>query len=173
MRRRSPDIEIILETDDMLVEIANRLTVIADSIEAQNPADLHNTKDVLDDSNREIVQNIITGYVHECMDILFPFVKTPVRKCCKKTEYPDEIDKYVIVLSFNVMRSDTQIHHLQRLIRSYIVYKSCAEWLEMTLPKENIHQICENKSQIIRQQIVTALAVPFNASRIRIKPHWY
>lgn len=171
MKRRY-DIELRLNNEDMLAEIANRLTVTADSMEAQAPADLHNTKDVLDDGNMDIIQRLITRFVGECVDILYPFTKTPL-SIIRGNANPDVIDEYVILLSFNDMRSETQVQNLKNLIYNYVVYRCYAEWLAMTMPHSRQYQLWEEKAQEVRENIVTALAMSYSPRRLRIKPHFY
>ena len=90
--------EIVLKTEELYADIANRLTLTADSMEAQGgDTDLSNTKDALDDGNREIVTGLIARFVYECMNILYPYAKTPIREC-RRDDNSDEVEAYAVAL---------------------------------------------------------------------------
>lgn len=164
---RIADIE--LRQDDLLADIANRLLVTANSI--GKDADTAGTKDALDDGNREIITGLVAKYVYECMNILFPYAKTPVRRC--RCDGGNEADVYVIRLTFERERSETQVQELRRLIHDYIVYKCYAEWLEMTLPAANTYTIWEQKAEDTRERIAAVLVLPYEPRKLRVRPHWY
>ena len=165
--------EIVLKTEELYADIANRLTLTADSMEAQGgDTDLSNTKDALDDGNREIVTGLIARFVYECMNIMYPYAKTPIREC-RRDDNSDEVEAYAVALTFERMRSETCLCQLARLMHDYIVYKCYAEWLAMTMPVSNIHAMWEQKAADVREQIATTLVLPYEPKRLRIRPHWY
>ena len=145
----------------------------AESMEAQTDADLHTTKDVLDDGNKEIVNNLVARHVYDCVGCLYPYSKTPIERCKRRREANNDVDAYVIRLTFEHDRSETSIQQLQRLIHDYIVYRCYAEWLAMTVPQAGTYTMWENKAEEIREQITTVLVPPYNAKRLRVRPHWY
>ena len=164
--------DIVLKTDELLTDIADRLSLTADGFSPAGDADVHNTKDVLDDGNREIVLGLIARYVAECMNILYPYAKTPlIRECAG--DRPDCPQAYVIRLTFDRMGSETCIRQLVRCVHDYIVYKCYAEWLEITLPLSNLHTLWEQKAADVREQIVTLLVLPYEPKSLRVRPRWY
>lgn len=166
-------VDIVLYANDLYADIANRLALTAESMEAQTDADLHTTKDVLDDGNKEIVNNLVARHVYDCVGCLYPYSKTPIERCKRRREANNEVDAYVIRLTFEHDRSETSIQQLQRLIHDYIVYRCYAEWLAMTVPQAGTYTMWENKAEEIREQITTVLVPPYNAKRLRVRPHWY
>lgn len=168
--RRTYSLDIELKQDELLSDVANRLLVTADSIGGD--AETHNTKDALDEGNRETVTGLVAKYVYECMNILFPYAKTPVRRC-RCGDDGNEADVYVVRLTFERERSETQVQELRRLIHDYIVYKCYAEWLEMTLPAANTYTIWEQKAEDTRQRIASVLVLPYEPKKLRVKPYWY
>lgn len=163
-------VDIELKQDDLLADIANRLLVTANSMD--NDADTHNTKDALDEGNREVITGLVAKYVYECMNILFPYAKTPIRRC-RCGDGGNEADVYIIRLTFERERSETQVQELRRLIHDYIVYKCYAEWLEMTLPAANTYTIWEQKAEDTRQRIASVLVLPYEPKKLRVRPYWY
>ena len=163
-------VDIELKQDDLLVDIANRLLVTANSMD--NDADTHNTKDVLDEGNQEVIMGMVSRQMYECMNILFPYAKTPIRRC-RCGDGGNEADVYIIRLTFERERSETQVQELRRLIHDYIVYKCYAEWLEMTLPAANTYTIWEQKAEDTRQRIASVLVLPYEPKNLRVRPYWY
>lgn len=164
-------VEIDIRQDELLAEIAGRLKLTADS--AGSNADLHNTTDVLDDGNREIVTGLIARYMYEVMNILHPFAKMPVRRMRRGRDGDDEAEMYGILLVFGRERSETQIQQLERLVKDYIVYRCFAEWTEMTMPGTNTYTMWEQKAEETREQIAACLVLPYSPKRLRVRPHWY
>lgn len=154
----------------MLADIANRLLVTTNSMD--NDVDTHNTKDVLDEGNQEVIMGMVSRQMYECMNILFPYAKTPVRRC-RCGDGGNEADVYIIRLTFERDRSETQVQELRRLIHDYIVYKCYAEWLEMTLPAANTYTIWEQKAEDTRQRIASVLVLPYEPRKLRTRPYWY
>lgn len=163
-------VDIELKQDDLLADIANRLLVTANSMD--NDADTHNTKDALDEGNQEVIMGMVSRQMYECMNILFPYAKTPIRRC-RCGDGGNEADVYIIRLTFERERSETQVQELRRLIHDYIVYKCYAEWLEMTLPAANTYTIWEQKAEDTRQRIASVLVLPYEPKNLWVRPYWY
>lgn len=167
-------VDIVLYANDLYADIANRLTLTADSMEAQTEgSDLHTAKDAMDDGNKDTIDNLVARHVFDCINLLYPYSKTPIERCRHNRESENETEAYVIHLTFEHPRSETSIQLLQRLIHDYIVYKCYAEWLAMTVPQAGTYTMWENKAEEIREQITTVLVPPYNAKRLRVRPHWY
>ena len=164
----------MLYANDLYADIANRLTLTADSMEAQTEgADLHTAKDAMDDGNKDTIDNLVARHVFDCINLLYPYSKTPIKRCRHNRESENEAEAYVIHLTFEHPRSETSIQLLQRLIHDYIVYKCYAEWLAMTVPQAGTYTLWEEMAESVRGQIATALVLPYDARRLRIRPHWY
>lgn len=167
-------VDIVLYANDLYADITNRLTLTADSMEAQAVnADLHTVKDVIDDGNKEIIDNLVARHVFDCVNLLYPYSKTPIERCRHNRENKNEAEAYIIHLTFERSRSETSIQLLQRLIHDYIVYKCYAEWLAITVPQAGTYTMWEGKAESVREQIVTALVLPYDARQLQIRPHWY
>ena len=167
-------VDIVLYANDLYADIANRLTLTADSMEAQTEgADLHTAKDAMDDGNKDTIDNLVARHVFDCINLLYPYSKTPIKRCRHNRESENEAEAYVIHLTFEHPRSETSIQLLQRLIHYYIVYKCYAEWLAMTVPQAGTYTLWEEMAESVRVQIATALVPPYDARRLRIRPHWY
>lgn len=167
-------VDIVLYANDLYADIANRLTLTADSMEAQTEgADLHTAKDAMDDGNKDTIDNLVARHVFDCINLLYPYSKTPIKRCRHNRESENEAEAYVIHLTFEHPRSETSIQLLQRLIHDYIVYKCYAEWLEMTLPAANTYTIWEKKAEDTRQRIASVLVLPYESKKLRVRPYWY
>lgn len=167
-------VDIVLYANDLYADIANRLALTADSMEAQGGnADLHTVKDAMDDGNKDIIDSLVARHVFDCINLLYPYSKTPIEHCRHYRKNENEAEAYVIHLTFEHPRSETSIQMVQRLIHDYIVYKCYAEWLAMTVPQVGTYTLWEEKAESVRGKIATALVPPYDARQLKIKPHWY
>ena len=167
-------VDIVLYANNLYADIANRLTLTADSMEAQTEgADLHTAKDAMDDGNKDTIDNLVARHVFDCINLLYPYSKTPIERQRRDRESENEAEAYIIHLTFERPRSETSIQLLQRLIHDYIVYKCYAEWLATTVPQAGTYTMWEGKAESVREQIVTALVLPYDARQLQIRPHWY
>jgi len=164
-------IQLTFYTEELLSDISTYCMASADAV-ATGGRDVHNTKDVLDDGNREVVQRIISRQLYECMHILYPFAKAPIRSCYYDNDTKD-VEAYVIELDFPYERNETDVRMLQENIQSYIVYKCLSEWLALTLPETGQWQMWESKAQEQREMITTALVLPLKPMAVRVRPQFY
>lgn len=161
---------IRLHTEELVADIGGRLSLVAASLRGDD-GDTHTTEDVMDDGNREIVENIICRLVYEVMNILYPFARSPLQGGVVN-DRSQAVDSYEIRLSFPRERSETQVRELCATVHEYIVDKCVAEWLSLTLPQSG-WQVWEEKAQTLRERIATLLVHPLHPRRLRVRPHFY
>jgi len=165
--------EIKILTSEIFAEMNTRCTLAANAAQnlSQGECDVHDTRDIVDDGNRETILGIIARLAFECMNILYPFAKTPIKSVYHDNSVQD-VEAYVIVLDFDRERSETQVLYLDRLIHDYIVYKAFSEWLATTMP-DSQWQVWEQKALDARKDITQVLSIPYRTKRVRITPHFY
>lgn len=164
--------DIELEADIIMADTANRLALVADSIPADGSQNTHHTKDILDEGNADIAKGLVKRFVFECMDLLYPYTKTPMRRI-RRSDSNEDICAYVIHLTFERPRSETSLQRLARLVHDYVVYKCMSEWLDMTEHASKAAGTWVDKADEVREQIATTLALPYNPKTLRVKPRWY
>lgn len=163
---------IILETEELVCDISGKLSLVAQARRsADEEADTHAVEDILDDGNRELLENMVCRLVYEVMNLLYPFARTPVRGGMV-SDRAQETERYEISLSFPHERSETQVRELCATVHEYIVDKSVAEWLSLTLPDSD-WQIWEEKAQTLRERIAAILVSPLRPRTLRVRPHFF
>lgn len=168
-------IELKFFTEELFADISTLCAQAADAVSADG-RDTHHAKDALDDGNREVIVNIITRLMYECMNILYPFCKEPVRSRRSEAGDSDRADgaeAYVVVLSFPYERSETEVQRMKSLVHGYITYKCTAEWLALTLPDTGQWQTWEQKAQDMREQLTMTLVLPLRPRTVRVRPRFY
>lgn len=158
---------MVFHKDELLADIAGNCEVVA--MTAQG--DRHIVQDVLDDGNRELVERSMARSFSECVTLLYPYAKCLMGSHRKDNKLEDVV-AYEMVLDFENLRSETKLEHLKNCIHDYIVYKAVAGWLAKSLPEANAGD-WEEKAANLREQVATALVLPYAPARLRIKPHWY
>lgn len=162
--------------EELLADISTRCTLAANAAGATGRTIQHDALDVLDDGNREVIMNTVSRLLFECMNILYPFCKTPVRHCRgngSDDNMSQDVDAYEIELTFPYERSETEVQQLKRCMNDYIVYKSTAEWLALTLPDTGQWQTWEQKAQEVRDELTTVLVLPLKPRTLRVRPYFY
>jgi len=177
-KERGDNRKVILRffADELFADISTRCTLAANAATAAGRNVQHDVSDVLDDGNRELMTNTVSRLLFECMSILYPFCKTPVRRCHRNgtdDNMAQDADAYEIELDFPYERSETEVQLLKHCVNSYIVYKCVAEWLAATLPDTGQWQTWEQKAQEARDELATALVLPLRPRRMRVRPHFY
>lgn len=167
-------VELKFITSELFADINARCNLAANAAEnvSQAERDVHDTRDVLEDGNRETIMGLMQSLVFECMNILYPFAKTPIRNVYHDNRAHDEIEAFVIVLDFDHERSETEVLQLERLVHDYIVYKTFSEWLALTMP-DSQWQVWERKAQDAKTQITQVLSIPYRPKKLRITPRFF
>lgn len=168
------DSVIRLHTEELVCDIAGKLALLAGAARGKDTdteVDTHTVEDVLDDGNRELLENMVCRLVYEVMNLLYPFARTPQRGGVVDNK-AHGVERYEIWLSFPYERSETQVRELCATAHEYIVDKCVAEWLSLTWPDSN-WQEWEEKAQIQRERISAVLVVPLRPRRLRVTPHPY
>jgi len=163
-------------TEELFADISTRCLLAANAATAAGKSVQHDVSDALDDGNRELIGNTVSRLLFECMNILYPFCKTPVRRCRRHgadDNTAQDVEAYEIELTFPYERSETEVQQLKRCMNDYIVYKCTAEWLALTLPDTGQWQTWEQKAQEARDELATALVLPLRPRKLRVKPHFY
>lgn len=159
---------LAFEKDELLADIAACCEVVAMGA----GGDGHLVKDVLDDGNRELVERSIARHFSECVNMLHPFAKC-VAGSLRDDNRLAEVAAYEMALDLDRQRSDTSIIHLKNCVHDYIVCLTATEWLTMAMPDAKSLPALEAKAAELREQIATALALPYSPARLRVKGHWY
>lgn len=168
-------IEMRFLTEELLADISAICSQAANAAGAGG-RDTHHARDVLDDGNREVVVSIIKRLAYECMSILYPFCKEPVRSVRADGDddnRADEAEAYVVALSFPYERSETEAQRMKTLAHGYMTYKCAAEWLALTLPDTGQWQALEQKAQDMREQLTMTLVLPLRPRTARVRPRFY
>lgn len=172
MERKRNTTELRLLTEELFADISTRCLLAAKAAKGMGKDGVADTADVLDDGNREVVRNIMSRLVAECVAMLHPFAKRHARRV-PIDDRVDEVDEYVVELSFPMERGETEMLHLLRCAHDYVVYKCLAEWLALTLPDTGQWQAWEQKAQDVREELAAALARPLRPGALHIRPRFY
>lgn len=173
-QRHKGIISIDIDADRLLDEVSNRLSLMAESVEAQSQgATFKATKDVLNEGNREILQGILMRHIYDSVNVLYPYCKTPARRRHVADEQDEVCGIYTLTLVYDDELSETSISQLREAIKAYVVYKCQSEWLAMTMPNTQMYVLWEQKAQEAREQIATTLVQPYHPKRLKVTPRFY
>lgn len=159
------------KTEELFADLSVRCGIAADAA-SLGGRDVHNTRDVLDDGNREVLENTLSRLMYECTNILYPFCKTPVRGGVRVNDI-DETECYEVEMVFPYERSETEVEEMRRTLQEYVVLKCLAEWLALTLPDTGQWQTWETKAQETRDRLATVLVLPMRPRTLRVRPRFY
>ena len=129
-------------------------------------------KDVLEGENLAIVKRMLERCMWETSNILYPFTDSAPQTIYHNNN-PLDVKSYVVMLHGIGNRTEAQIQLLKSAVHDYVVLKATAEWQQISMPQGNQWQITEQMAQTVREQVATALVMPRNIKRIKVRPHTY
>lgn len=95
----------------------------------------HQTQDITQDGNIDIVTRHLDLALARCREALFPYSKTPVDNATVMDDVLQETDTYVIRLWVPSDFSQTTVEFLEQLIHNLLVWYVLYRWLSMTKPE--------------------------------------
>lgn len=95
----------------------------------------HQTQDITQDGNIDIVTRHLDLALARCREALFPYSKTPVDNATVMDDVLQETDTYVIRLWVPSDFSQTTVEFLEQLIHNLLIYCVLYYWLSITKPE--------------------------------------
>lgn len=95
----------------------------------------HETQDITQDGNINIVTRRLDLKVAWCREALFPYTKNPVMDNVTLDDVLTETETYVIAMTVPDDFSDTTVEYLEQLIHNLLVWWVLYYWLSITKPE--------------------------------------
>lgn len=132
-------VELTFLRTELLYDIKNIAYVEGDLIPSDGEHNRHETFDVGEDGNVDIVTRTLNLAYTECVDELYPFTRKDVECGTTKDDRLQEPFDYVIEMYVPTEFSQTTVDYLENLIHDYLVTRVLIDWLGMTYPDRKAH----------------------------------
>ena len=174
--------QVILQfmTHELLNDISTLCNVVGESHDTQDGASTTTlAKDVLAGENLDLIMRGIEKNMLEAWRLLFPYAKTPICHCCHD-DNPTEIEVFLVTLTFDYDRDETQVQYLKTQIHEYVVKKVVFDWLVYSMvPGARVADVQAQQRKIFedseqaKNNIATALAEPLEIRSHHIRPQFF
>lgn len=135
----SKNVELTFLRSELLYDIKNIAYVEGDIIPSNGEHNRHQTIDVGETGNVDIVTRTLNLAYTEVMDELYPFTKKEVECGTTKDDVMQEPFDYVIAMQVPAEFSQTTVDYLENLIHDYLVTRVLIDWLGITYPDRKAH----------------------------------
>lgn len=95
----------------------------------------HQTQDILEDGNVDMVTRHLDLALAHCRELLFPYSKSPVADYTEMDDVLTDTSYYTIELNVPGDFSQTTVDLLEQLIHNLLVYYALWGWLSITKPE--------------------------------------
>lgn len=123
---------IEIRRDEILYDVANIAYVEGDIAKTDDSHGKHQVQDIVEDGNRDRVSRIASLAIAKCVELLYPYSRTPVEDFESRDNLPDESETWEIWLNLPADVSSTTITYISRLVHEYIVCRILWDWLSIT-----------------------------------------
>lgn len=132
-------VELTFLRTELLYDIKNIAYVEGDLIPSSGEHNRHQTFDVGEDGNVDIVTRTLNLAYTEVVDELYPFTKKDVECGTTKDDVLQEPFDYVIEMYVPEEFAQGTVDYLENLIHDFLVTKVLIDWLGMTNPERKAH----------------------------------
>lgn len=152
--------QINLEREALLYDIANYAFVEGDIMATDNLHAQHQTQDIIAKGNIERVNRVLSLSHAECIEMLYPYSKKPLRSDYYLDNSDLAPDYYEIEVKFPKGFSSTTADLLVRLVHEYMVCRVVADWMSITNPSsyETWQRKVEDSGNKIRNSLTNRRA---------------
>lgn len=132
-------VELTFLRTELLYDIKNIAYVEGDLISSNGEHNRHQTFDVGEDGNVDIVTRTLNLAYTEVVDELYPFTKKAVECGTTKDDVLQEPFDYVITMQVPEEFAQGTVDYLENLIHDFLVDRVLIDWLGMTNPGRKTH----------------------------------
>jgi hypothetical protein len=125
---------VTFKRDALLYDIKNIAYVEADIMETDDAHQRHQVFDIGEDGNVDRVTRVLDLAFAACVELCYPFAKTPARPYMEITDTFRETDVYILSLRVPEDFSATSHILLENMIHEILVDAVLADWLSITKP---------------------------------------
>ena len=132
-------IELHFLRRELLDDIKQFAFVEADLMSDDGIHAKHQTFDIVEDGNIERVTRVLSLAFSECVEILYPYTKTPVEELeVRDDTLISDID-YKIEMHVPGTYSKTTCDLLEKYIHEFLVCSALADWFSITKPEASVN----------------------------------
>lgn len=128
----------------------------------------HQTQDITQDGNIDIVTRHLDLALAHCREVLFPYSKQPVADYTEMDDVLTETAYYTIELNVPADFSQTTVDLLEQLIHNLLVYYALWGWLSITKPEAADKWLA--KANALEDEIKRSLARRCGRTRRPLRP---
>lgn len=128
----------------------------------------HQTQDITQDGNIDIVTRHLDLALAHCREVLFPYTKVPVADYTEMDDVLTNTSYYTIELNVPADFSQTTVDLLEQLIHNLLVYYALWGWLSITKPEASDKWLA--KASEMEDQIKRSLARRCGRTRRPLRP---
>ncbi|MCD8265631.1 MAG: hypothetical protein LUC33_00610 [Prevotellaceae bacterium] len=141
-----------------------------DNGEATHLHQKHETQDVGEDGNVELVARSLIRSFAECLNMLFPMAREAVEDDDERDNRLRQREQYVMRLSVPACYSRSQTELLERLIHDYMVFKALWQLTSLTDPQNAAQWMA--KWEDAEDRIKDAKDANYSALKRPFYPQW-
>lgn len=147
---RTKTVTLTFYRSELLYDCKNLAYVEGDVMPADDEHSRHQVMDIGEDGNIDRVTRVLDLAIAKCVELCYPYSKTPVGSATAMDDRLHETDAYVVVLLVPDDFSETTVTLLERLIHELLLCHVLADWMGLT-------NIANPKSAVTWQDKIEAL----------------
>ena len=129
------NIELHFLRNELLDDIRQYAYIEADMMPDDNIHAKHQTFDIAEDGNIDRVTRVLSLVFSQCVEILYPYTKTPVEEVEVRNDVLVSDVEYIISMSVPDTFSKTTCDLLEKYIHEFLVCSALADWFSITKPE--------------------------------------
>lgn len=132
--KNTKPLALTFKREELLYDIKNLAYVEADIMETDDAHQRHQVFDIGEDGNVDRVTRMLDLAFATCVELCYPYAKTPARDHMEITDTFYETDVYILSLRVPEDFSATSHILLEHMIHEILVDSVLADWLSITKP---------------------------------------
>lgn len=161
------NVHFTIKRKALLYDIENTSYVIGNIIPDDGQPQKHQFIDVAQEGNIDIVTRALDLAYSECLNFLFPYVKTPITETECGDDMLKEVEEFDFTIQMPATVSQPTVIYLKKLIHEYMVKRVMVEWTSLSY--NEAQPLWELKAQDVRSKIREVLN--FRIKKVRRSLH--
>lgn len=159
---------LVLDRAEILDDVAQYTYIEGDIKATDDEHDRHQVMDAVQEGNIDRVQRVLNLAYQECLHMLYPYAKQPLKAGMSCTDTLMAAETYVIQLELPISYDATTLSYLEALVHEYLTNRIVADWLSITSPQSAQNWLA--KLEEVKKKISSALSSRARHTRRPMQP---
>lgn len=162
-------ITLVFKRSSLLYDIKNIGYIEGDSMKIEDDHERHLMMDIGEDGNVDRITRAMDLAFNECLNSLYPYVKTPISDGDVLNDDFVETESYNIILTIPEDFSKSTAVLVKELIHDYMVSMAVRDWIEILGKDKYLIEVWSEKASNQKTKIIEAMNTPYCRKKVRIR----